>query len=279
MTFAQPSIHLLRLRIDEPVTTMTDLVVAAVCFAGFLTLNRIAIRNRVHRYLRYYFLSMAIAALLSGVVGHAFLYLFRYEPAVTSRLSRIVGRIVGNGRILVAESPWKLPGWLTSMFSVALVERASIEYARPLVPDGVTRAFGWFNLLKLTGFGTVTLATLNFLFVGVHAFSGLVLGVLSLNVYIFLRTRSAASRYFMAAVGSAAAAALLFFNRWAPHVWFNHLDVSHILIAFSAWLFLKGALAAIEEDCARRAGLQFPATCSTSSVRVNRTTISRNRGR
>ena len=78
MELAQPSIYFLGLRIDEPVTTVTDLIVSAVCFYAFYQLHRIPLKNKVHWNLKYYFLSMGMATLIGGVIGHGFLYLFSF---------------------------------------------------------------------------------------------------------------------------------------------------------------------------------------------------------
>ena len=107
MELVQPSIYICNIRLDEPVTTITDLVVSVMCFYAFYQLNSIPKKNKVHWNLKYYFLSMGLATLIGGVIGHGFLYLFSFA--------------------------WKLPGWLTSMFSIALLERASILYAKPSI--------------------------------------------------------------------------------------------------------------------------------------------------
>ncbi|MFP4025592.1 MAG: DUF6962 family protein, partial [Thiohalospira sp.] len=67
--FEQPSIFIHNIRIDEPVTTLTDLMVSAVCIYAFFKLNKIPLHNKVHLYLRYYFLSMGIATAIGGIVG------------------------------------------------------------------------------------------------------------------------------------------------------------------------------------------------------------------
>ena len=114
MYIPQPSIEFFSIRIDEPITTLTDLFVSAMCFYAFYRLNKIPTRNKMHTYLKVYFMSMGIATTIGGIVGHGFLYLFDYNAALPV-------------------SPWKLPGWITSMISIAMIERASIEYARKLI--------------------------------------------------------------------------------------------------------------------------------------------------
>ena len=117
----QPSIELFGILIDEPVTTFTDLIVSAVCFYAFYKLLKIPVRNKTHTYLKYYFLGMALATAIGGLIGHGFIYIFSFA--------------------------WKLPGWLVSMVSIALLERAVIEYARKLIKPAIGRFFAWLNII------------------------------------------------------------------------------------------------------------------------------------
>jgi len=221
MEIAQPSIELFGLRIDEPVTTATDLIVSAVCFYAFAKLSNIPLKNKVHWNLKYYFLSMGMATLIGGIIGHGFLYLFSFA--------------------------WKLPGWLTSMFSIALLERASILYARPNIQPKVATFFAWMNIIELTTFVIITFSTLNFFFVEVHSAYGLLVIVTSFNLVVYRKRKSEASRLFLIAVGVSSISALVFMNEIGISKWFNHFDISHILMSISAFIFYKGSLKMIQD--------------------------------
>ena len=101
----QPTIELYGLPIMEPMVTFTDLWITIVCLCAFFNLRKKRLSGRIHQYMRYYFLIMAIATFLGGVLGHAFQYAVGIE--------------------------WKLPGWLISMIAVMAIERASIFQAQP----------------------------------------------------------------------------------------------------------------------------------------------------
>jgi hypothetical protein len=158
---------------------------------------------------------MGFATAFGGIIGHAFMYNFSFY--------------------------WKLPGWVTSMFSIALVERAAIEYARPLIKPKLGIAFKWVNLIELATFVSITLITLNFFFVEVHSAYGLLIVVASLNLYVFLKRRTKGSRMFLLAVGFSGIAALIFMNEWGISKWFNHTDISHVFMTASAWYFYRGS--------------------------------------
>lgn len=247
MALQQPSIEIFNIRIDEPVTTLTDVFVSGICFFAFFTLNKIPVKNKVHLYLKYYFLSMGFATFIGGVIGHGFLYIFDAQWELPPKFNEFITNIVGENKTNLAANPWKLPGWLTSMFSVALVERASIEFARPIVKPGVAKFFSWLNIIELLTFATITFSTLNFFFVEVHTFYGFMIIVLSFNGYVFFKTKNQGSKLFLVAVGFAAIAALFFMNEWAISKWYNHYDLSHTFMAFSALFFLSGAKRIIDE--------------------------------
>jgi len=211
----QPSIFIFGLRLDEPVTTITDLFISAVCFYAYFRLTKLAERQKLHQFLRFYFLSIGIATFVGGIIGHGLLYIFSF--------------------------PWKLPGWLTSMLSVALIERASIEHARKLISPRLARTLAWSNVLELLTFMTLTFSSLNFIFVEIQTTYGLLVVVASLNIFIYSRTRSQGSKLFLIAVGFSALGALVFMNKWSIHMWFNYLDLSHVLLTISAIFFYKGS--------------------------------------
>ncbi len=239
--YEQPSIFPFGLRIDEPVTTFTDLMVSFVCFFAFYKLHKIDVKNKVHLYLKYYFLSMGIATTVGGVVGHGFLYLFNAQWELPEGLVRFLSKIFGNELLKDVANPWKLPGWLTSMFSIALVERASIEYARPIIPKKAGAFFAWLNVIELLTFVTITFLTLNFFFVEVHSAYGLLLIVAGFNLTVYLKTRKKGSKLFLIAIGFSAIGALFFMNQWGFSPWFNHFDISHTFMTFSAIYFYIGS--------------------------------------
>ncbi len=216
MIEAQPSVHWLGIRIDEPMTTLTDLLVSAVCFYAYFKLRKLDAKSKGLIYFRYYFLLMGLATLLGGVIGHAFLYAFSFS--------------------------WKLPGWVVSMFSVAFIERSAIDYAKAYIPKKVGSFFLRLNIIELITIMTITLYTLNFKWVEFHSGYGLLAIVFPFHAFVYFKTKNKGSKTIMLAVGIASIAALVFMNKVAAHVWFNHLDISHTLMAVAAYVFYRGAL-------------------------------------
>jgi hypothetical protein len=220
----QPSIELIGLRIDAPITTLTDVLVGLVCLYAFLKLRKMPERSRFKSLLMYYFLLMCFATTIGGIVGHGFLYLLSFS--------------------------WKLPGWLFSMVAVALIERAVIEYVRPVINPKLGVFFVWVNSIELLTFVLLAFVNLNFVFVEIHAVYGLLLVVGSFSVFIYRRTKSRGSLLFIWAVITCTVACLVFVLHIAPSVWFNHMDLSHIFLAITAVLFYLGSRRLVREPMA-----------------------------
>lgn len=219
--YKNPSIDIWGLRVGEPVTMLTDLLVTAVCLFAWLRLNRLELKGVVYVYYKYFFLLMGIATLLGGVIGHGFNYALNIY--------------------------WKIPGWYVSMVSIALAERASIFYSMKLIRPKYATFFTWVNLAELLFFMVTSVVTMNFYFVVGHSAYGIMLVVGGFQGYIYYRTRQKGSKQFFYAVLWSAIGAIIFLNQWAVSRWFNHMDIGHVLMALSAWHIYKGVLLIIAD--------------------------------
>lgn len=219
----QPPLYILGVRILEPVTTGTDVLVSVVCLIAFFRLTgRVravpgtgGVFFRAITLIRYYFLLMGIATMIGGVIGHGFLYLFSFA--------------------------WKLPGWITSMVAVMLLERASIDQLRLTISERWMRGLSVVNVVELTTFMFLTLVTLNFRFVEIHSAYGILFVVGSLQLFALLRGGSRAARTFLIAIVWAALSGIVYIGELGMSVWFNHYDLSHTLMAIANWEFYLGA--------------------------------------
>lgn len=199
--------------INEPVTVLTDLVAAAVSFYAFFQ-TKAKGRPRCVYYFKYFFLLMALATSYGGIVGHGFIHYLSH--------------------------PWKVPGWIFSMFSIMLIERGAIMHSAPLMKPTVGKIFAYANIVELTLLLIVVLVSLNFFFVEAHGAYGLMVVVFSLELYVYVKTKSKASSLLLTAVFFAFISAVIHLGKVSPHVWFNHIDLSHILMALSMWYVYSG---------------------------------------
>ena len=224
MFLDQPTIYILGLRIDDPMNCATDLLVTAICWYAFIAMRRSGARDSSTRLMMSYFIVMGAATLFGGILGHAFKY---------------------------ALSPlWKLLGWVTSMFSVMFIERASIEYARPYMGKRIGEVFLVLNVIELVTVMFLACYYLEFNWVLAHQVYGLGFIVGGFHLYVWIRTRDIGSKRMVQAILIAGVGAVFYINEWGVSPWFNHLDVGHTTMALAAWFFYLGArkMSASDED-------------------------------
>lgn len=216
MIIPEPSIYIFDIRIDEPVTTLTDLLVAGVSLFAFFQLMKRPAESRLHHYLRFFFLGMGLSTIMGGVIGHGFLYLF--------------------------SAPWQLPGWLAGMFAITLLEQASIEQSRKLIWPDLSKLLTCLNIIESISLMIITILTIDFIFVVTHTAFGLLFIVAPLQIFLRIQTRNTGRTWFLVAISITAISTPIFINQWIIHHWFNHLCICHTLIALSMWFFYKGSL-------------------------------------
>lgn len=211
-----PSIFLFGIRIDEPVTSITDILVTVVCWYAWGRLRKIESPLPELFYFRWFFLLMGLATLLGGVLGHAFQYAISFE--------------------------WKLPGWLISMISITVLERAVIFHSRSILKASTVRFFFWFNIVELLVFAFLAFSQLDFRFVEYHSAYGLLVVVFGFCLHNWIRGyRPDFVRQMMVGVVLSVLAALIFINKIAVSEWLTHADISHVLMAGTAVYFYRGA--------------------------------------
>jgi hypothetical protein len=216
MEFFKTSVDLFGLKIMEPVTVVTDLLVTAVCLYAFFKI-KVEKRSLMSlRLLKYFFLTMSLATAYGGIIGHAFQDYLSFG--------------------------WKLPGWLISMTAIALMERSAILHAQHMLPNRIGKFFSALNILELVSLIVIVLITLDFFFVEAHAAYGLMGIVLVFEGIVYLKTKDKGSLLILIAVAFATLAAVVHLSKFILHDWFNHLDLGHVLMAVSSYLFYLGAI-------------------------------------
>jgi MFS family permease len=213
--FIQPSIEILNVRIDEPITSSTDLLFAAICFYAYFQIKKGESTGKIKWYFKYYFLALGFGALFGGLLGHAFLYTL--SPG------------------------WQLLSWIFSLFAVGLIAHALVEMARPLAKPWFIRWISIVNLLVLAIAIFYTLWTFAFSPVKYYSIFGMVMVAGSLSYYIHLKTHQRGVALLMGAIGIGIVSVLIFSLKWGVSPWFNHKDISHVLLSFSVYGFYKGA--------------------------------------
>jgi hypothetical protein len=212
----QPDVFIYGFRIQEPITTLTDVMISVASFYGYYRLQKAGKNDNVNRFLKLYFLFMGVATTLAGVLGHGLLYM------------------VGL--------PWKIPGWFLSMIAIMLIERSSIEHAKELISSRLGKFFLKANLWELLILMGLTAYSLNFLFVEIHSAYGVLGTVFFFHLYAYRKTKDIGSKYMLWGVAVLVVATFVFNYPVVINKWFNHSDFAHVLMTITTILFMYGGL-------------------------------------
>lgn len=210
-----PRIEWMGITILEPITVLTNLFITAMCLYAFSKLKHLRKINPIQNQVKYFFLLMALSTLVGGVIGHGFLY-----------ITGVYG---------------KLPGWYISMLAVAIMERAAIKHAQPLLAAFWGKFFSVLNYVEITIFMVLSFITLNFRFIELHATYGLFVVVFSLELYIYIKKRHGAGVPLFLATGCGMIAALIHLFELGINRWINYNDVSHIAMVAAIYFYYRAS--------------------------------------
>jgi hypothetical protein len=208
----QPPIYIFDLRIGEPVTAITDVLITAVCFYAFFKLKG-GSDSPVRVYFKYYFALLGIATLWGGVMAHAFQY--------------------------ALGQPWKAPGWILSTWAISLLAFAMVQYHKNLI-SGISKIITGLIVLELVVVMSVIIYTVDFKWAGAHSAFGLALITGSLSLVSYIKLKDKGSFLVLIGVGYFLISGIIFSVKLSLHTWFNHVDLAHVFITIAAYQIFRG---------------------------------------
>lgn len=210
----QPPLFIGNLRIGEPMTALTDLVVAGVCFVVFWKLRHLP-KSPLWNLFRWHFLFLGLATLWGGIITHAFLYLL---------------------------NPWwRLPGWISSMVALTCLGMATVQW---LAYNQWKRKVAFAAPIFYGELGLVILVTLlTGKFDGAAAHSAV---IMLFVMVLFMRANQEqahpAFRLMVLGVVGFIASGIAYLAKVSVHTWFNHVDFTHVLLAIDVLIFYMAIL-------------------------------------
>jgi hypothetical protein len=211
--YQNPTIYLGTLRIDEPVSAITDIIMSMVCFYAFYKTKALEAYKAVSLY-RWFFLLTGLSTLVAALVGHAFLYYFGVDA--------------------------KMYGWLFGIASISFATFAAMYNTRELIGESVFKRLILINGIEVIAAVVAVFMSWSFVVVEVHTAYGLLLNVTILEYINYKRTGSPLSIKLIYGIGIAIVAVLCHIFQFAYSVWFNHIDLSHVFMALSMYVIYKG---------------------------------------
>ena len=92
------------------------------------------------------------------------------------------------------------------------VERAAIEHTRIQLSKQIINILSILNIIEFLTFLILTIITLNFFFVEFHSGYGLMFVVLSLEGFLYIKTRNKASKFILVGVAFCSCCSFIFYE-------------------------------------------------------------------
>lgn len=201
----------------EPITTLTNLLVALVCIIAFLMYHKYKGRkSRGFNYFKFYFLFFAIAMIFAGWFGHG--------------LQAYIG------------PEYKRVAWAIAATSLLLLALGTTTY----LAEWVTKKVIWFIRISLTlqylVFIVLMLApqTSKFMYAQWSSVSVLIGFILPMHLYLYWKTKSKGNAIIIGTIMYGIIPGTVFNQQLSVGQWFNYHDISHVSMAVFMFLMYIG---------------------------------------
>lgn len=228
------SIILYGITIYEPVTAITDLFVTAICFWAYFKLKKLSKQAEYLRLYPWFFLTMGISTLCGALMTHAFYYVFQYRHAVHAANPGFFERIEENWQ--------KLPSWIFNIISVSIFTFCMLYRAGIWLKKNTLRIFYIIATIETIAMLGLMLYTMNFLWSEIHIALCLWCLAIPIQSYINNRERKPETKAVLFAVLTTTLTCAVLIPKISFGVWFNHNDISHIIITFAMYIFYMAGI-------------------------------------
>jgi hypothetical protein len=217
MNFVYTSIEIFGILIEEPITSLTDVITGVVGIVAFFRLNKLNLKHRGHLFFKHYFLFIGIATVCAGVLGHATQYLVGFNA--------------------------KAIGWTFSALALCCLENAGLEYQMAASGSRRLQSLQWLFWGQFILFFVLVInpSTRVFELVQVNASLAMVGVALPLFIWTYRLRPSKGSWAVVGAILAGLFPGLVFRSQFSLHTYLNYHDISHLLMAGCVYLLYRGA--------------------------------------
>lgn len=202
----QPSIYLFSYLIHEPVTAFTDIILCCSCIMFGLNVGKSYAKKW-----SYFFYTIAIASFF-GALGHG---MYSYKNNILQLISR-------SSNIIAV--------YVATLASLKLVKNSNAKL--------FIKVFSLVQLIFALGY---IILYNQFWVVKWDAIAGLGLFVGGVNIFLAYRGNKG-SWFILVGLIINGIAAYLHSNKISISKWFNHNDISHVILILGFYFMAKGAL-------------------------------------
>lgn len=211
--YQNPDIYIGSLRVQEPITVLTDFVFVAMCIYAFFKIKKSKEQKEITLY-KYFFLVNGISTFVAAILGHAFLYHFGFEG--------------------------KMYGWIGGILGIAFAQFGTLYHTRKTIGETTFKFLFYFVAIEIIASLICVLTIKSFVVVEIHSAFGLLLIVTLLEYIHYKKTKSVMSKFLMIGVVCAIISVICHVAKLAMSVWFNHMDLAHVFMTLCIYFMYKG---------------------------------------
>ncbi|MFL2571109.1 MAG: DUF6962 family protein [Parvicellaceae bacterium] len=212
-----PTIFIGNFEWREPVTTLTDFLVAIVAFLGYLKFRSYKNKKSLSfNYFKYYFLCFAVGMTSAAWFGHG--------------LQAYVG------------PEFKRIGWVCGATGLLLFGLGSLMEIKQMIKNSNYRLLKITFTIQYAVFVYLMLAPQlsDFLFAQLSSTVSLIAFILPIHLYNYVKSASKGSLFILFTIFYSIIPGLVFNNQISIDKWFNYHDISHVLMAIFMCLMIVG---------------------------------------
>ena len=199
----------------EPVTTLTDFLVALVCWTAFYFFQRQKSSSHVsYPWFRGYFLVFAIGMTSAAWLGHGF-------QAYVSPKTKMIG-------------------WICGATGIGFLQMGSLRAIEELIKPSLRKVLPYVFFFEWLVAVSLMIGLFDFRVTQVNSAFGLVGLVLPMHIYRYLKTKKAGSKWIIGALAYSLIPGIVYSNQISISRWFNYHDISHVLMAVFMTLMFMG---------------------------------------
>ncbi|WP_367388911.1 hypothetical protein [Lewinella sp. LCG006] len=217
-TILNPTVFVGNLEWREPVTTLTDFLVALVSLYAFIRfVNYKGEKSENYNYYKFYFLCFAISMTSAAWFGHGL------QAYVSPEFKRI--------------------GWVGSATGLLFLAFASLMQLKEMVSERWYAVIRTLIVLQYLTFLVLMLhpQLSDFVYAQLSSTVSLVGFTLPMQAYYYLKSREQGSLILSLAILYGGIPGFVFNRQISLHRWLNYHDISHILMAFFMFFVFLGA--------------------------------------
>ena len=208
-----PSIEILGVTVSEPVTVLTDFILAIFCFIFYKKLKALSKGGSSKRYFANYFLFMAIGTFLGGLLGHG---LFTYLGMVG-----------------------KYPSWIITIITMSLLMLAAMELI-PGLNEKQKDKFLMMTIFLAIIFLILTFYNRHFSYVIYHNIVAAII-IIPIFVHLLIKFKMKGTEYLLISFTISASIPYFQINKIGFNKWFTYHDVCHTIMLVGLTILFYGA--------------------------------------